>query len=494
MNAEQIEATGRDLIELAPTLNDLLELQAPVLAHEGPSAKALQQLFRERRRVLKKARDDAENAVIAAVGERLTGLLDPEGFPDTRIKRNKDGEITGVSLLSTVENLAHLCDGYGIVVRYNEMTKSEEILLPGTNFSSDNAANAALAVITSICRRNALPILDLLPYVCLLAEKNKYHPVRDWIASKPWDGMPRLQALFDTLAVKPEYEEHRDSVLRRWLLSTVAAAFSTDQQDSFHGVLTLVGDQGIGKTSWIRRLAAEVTGAVKGGALLNPSNKDSVLEAVKHWVVELGELDGNYRKVDINELKGWLTKADDELRQVFAKRHSLFKRRTVFAATVNDDKFLVDATGNRRWWTIPVLSIDYQHTLDMQQVLAEVYELYADGEQWHLTKAEEAVLNRLNAKHEVVRPMEELLESFFVFDSTPANDADVFGLNPTLISRFLGLKFEGNQVKLNDMGKAIRKLTGQNEPASCRGVDGKPLKGWKLVPRDPSLFTSQNRT
>jgi len=429
----------------------------------------------------------------------LRRKLDPRSFPDVAPKRDKKGECLGYNILSTVENITHVLRQMDIVVRYNEMTKAEEILLPGRAFSTDNSANAAVAELTSICRRSNVPVVDLLPFLTLIAEKNRYHPVRDWVLSTTWDGVSRLQALCDTLAVAPEYEKHRNSMIKRWALSAICAAFSQDPSHSFHGTLVLQGAQGLGKTSWFLRLVSGCQGSAKGGMHLNPSSKDSQLEALKYWVVELGELDGNYRKVDINELKGWLTKGADDLRQPYQAKHSTFKRRTVFGATVNESKFLVDSTGNRRWWTIPVLSIDYRHTIDMQQFWAEVYELWNKGGedgQWHLTKDEDAVLARLNGNHEVLKPMEELLESFFDFDQMTLggvrpDSQKAIGLNATLISRLLGLGFEGNQVKLNELGKALRKLTGQDDPVSCRGVDGKPLKGWKLVPRDRSLFVTR---
>ena len=66
---------------------------------------------------------------------------------------------------------------------------------------------------------------------------------------------------------------------------------------------------------------------------------------------------------------------------------------------------------------------------------------------------------------------------------------DGIGLNASAISKFLGLKLEGNQSKLNELGKALRKLTGQHEPKSVRGPMG-AVMGWRLVPKDPELFLS----
>ena len=440
-------------------------------------------------------------SVKAAINEGLpaemTAQLDPHGFPDTKTRKNKEGEIIGVSLMSTVENLQHMLGEYGATVRYNEMSKTEEITLPGRFFSRDNEANAAIAEVTSICRRNSMPVTDLLGYITLLGERNRYHPVCEWVLSKPWDGASRLQALYDTLAVEERHEAHRDAVVRRWLISAICAAFSTNALHAFHGVLVLQGTQEAGKTSWALALVKEaVQSAIAGGQAISPSNKDSVLDACKHWICELGELNAITSKVDINEIKNFVTKTSDSMRQAFAKKHSDFKRRTVFIATVNDSKFLVDTTGNRRWWTVPVLGITYQHTIDMQQLWAEVHELWAAGEQWHLTKDESAELNRINCAHEVDRPMEELLNTYFDFEGQHEKCFDgqmkpccpAVGMNPTLISKVLKLGFEGNTVRMRDLAAALRKLTGQVDAKSVRTKDGKIVKGWLLVPKSMGMF------
>ncbi|MDT9046437.1 hypothetical protein RSW36_25135, partial [Escherichia coli] len=101
--------------------------------------------------------------------------------------------------MNTVENLAYLLDEYGIQVRYNQTRKAVEINLPGKTYTIDNRSNASLYELNSICVRNRMPQAMLTEYVKLIADQNSYNPVRDWIASKPWDGNTRLPALFATL-------------------------------------------------------------------------------------------------------------------------------------------------------------------------------------------------------------------------------------------------------------------------------------------------------
>ena len=75
---------------------------------------------------------------------------------------------------------------------------------------------------------------------------------------------------------------------------------------------------------------------------------------------------------DMARLKGVLTRDFDKVRRPYARAESEYQRRTVFFASVNKPNFLVDMTGNTRWWTIPVSKINYEHGIDMQQVFAQL--------------------------------------------------------------------------------------------------------------------------
>lgn len=260
-----------------------------------------------------------------------------------------------------------------------------------------------------------MPQSMLADYVKLIADRNAFNPVRDWITSKPWDGKERLQQLLDTVHVAGN-PWLKNQLIFRWLLSAVAAVF-TPQGFESHGCLVFTGSQGTGKTTWFKRLAPAGLGVILSGAVLDPNNKDTVTNAVAHWIVELGELDATFRKADIARLKAFITNSVDKLRRPYDRIESEYQRRTVLCASVNEGRYLVDDTGNRRWWTIPVVSIDYQHTIDMQQLWAEVLAHVEGGEQHFLTFEENEALRQLNTEHEAVDPIEEQILSAFTWES-----------------------------------------------------------------------------
>lgn len=322
--------------------------------------------------------------------------------------------------LATIENFQEMLDRLGVTIRYNVIKKEEEILIPGLSFSIDNQANASLAWLISWCNRFMLPTGNAGDFITYLSDQNLYNPVASWISSKPWDGQDRLTKLFNTVKAVGEAADdsvrlRKECLMRRWLVSAVAAAFSPDGV-SAHGVLVFQGDQYLGKTKWFTQLVPEELGVIADGMLLKPDDKDSVKQTVSNWLVELGELDATFRKSDIAQLKAFLTKKRDVLRRAYARRESEFARRTIFFASVNPKEYLHDPTGNRRFWTIECEALDHSHEIDMQQLWAQVRALYDAGESWYLSHHEVDSLNETNRSFEIIDPVNERIASGLLWD------------------------------------------------------------------------------
>lgn len=364
---------------------------------------------------------------------------------------------------NTVENLEYLFEEYGITAKYNETRKNVELVLPGRKYSLDNRANCALAELTSICVRNHMPQSMLSDYVKLIADRNAYNPVREWIDSKPWDGVSRLKALYNTITIKGD-PAMRDMLLYRWLLSCVAAIYMPFGFES-HGVLVFTGDQGQGKTKWVKRLAPPEMDVVLAGAVLDPNNKDTITTAVGHWLVELGELDATFRKADVARLKAFITNSVDKLRRPYDRVESEYQRRTVFFASVNKPKYLVDDTGNRRWWTIAAIMVNYEHDIDMQQVWAELLTHYLKGERWYLTREEQAMLSDVNEEHEQTDPVEEQILAAFDWDKP-----SIQGHKMTASEVLIAIGYDKpTKAQATDASEILRRLTGKDPHRTAKG-------------------------
>jgi hypothetical protein len=346
-------------------------------------------------------------SVVAEAGEADDGVVDSLVWP------HMSGGKTPKPL-NTLENFAALSRFLGVEYRMNMMTGEEVVRIPGMNVAEGCEANSAVTYMMSQANLVGLPSSLVPEYMSMICAQNPFHPAQQWVESRPWDGVSRMPLWLATITARDE--SLKVQMMRRWAISAIAALYKPGGV-SAHGVLTLLGDQGIGKTSWFLSLVPKGLGFAKDGMILRPDSPDSVRQVTANWLVELGELDATFRKSDIAALKAFITQASDTYRLPYARKNTVNPRRTVFFASVNDSKFLSDNTGNRRYWTIDCLNIDYKHQIDMQQFWAEVKTLYEAGESWFLDEAELASLNESNEQFMTLDPISERLETRMDWDA-----------------------------------------------------------------------------
>ena len=400
-------------------------------------------------------------------------------FPDAQLKEG------GVPC--TIDNLKALLDAHGIVVRYDMMKKEVAVRIPGHKGTIDNAAETSLARIMSLAASYGMSTANVAMFMDTIADENAFHPFADWIHSRKWDGVDRLEDICATIEVNEDYPEPlRNELISKWLLSIVAAVLS---HGGFHsrGVLTLQGLQGIGKTSWLRRLINDPQlrdAAIKVDHHLDPSNKDSVLGAIRHTLVEIGEIDSSFKK-DIARLKGFITADKDKVRRPYARREAEYARRTVFMATVNEHNFLVDPTGNTRWWTIRAKRINYQHEIDMQQVFAQLATELGEGAQWWLDDAVERALEHENQQHRMASVVEDVVMAAIDHDASEGDRerAEAHTASSLLIE--IGIDRPTN-AQARETGTILRKLFGQPKRIKGREKWRVPLICRSLHDPDPS--------
>jgi putative DNA primase/helicase len=372
----------------------------------------------------------------------------------------------GGVVLATTDNLRYMLSMYGIKVQHNLVKKKTTIRVPHLDPTTPNAHAVAYALIQDLAILNKFPTTNLPSQLEAIGFLSAFNPVEDWIRSKPWDGLDRIQAIVNTLRTKPGYlPQLKHALIYKWLLSCVAAAAS---KNGFHtrGVLTLQGPQGCGKTSWIKALVNDVNMQadwIKTDHQLDPTNKDSVITAVSHFIVELGELDSTFSK-DVGRLKGFITGSVDKVRRPYGHVDAEYPRQTVFAATVNEHNFLLDPTGNNRWWTLPVTEIDFSHQIDMQQLFAQLLMDFEAGKNWWLTPEENDLLNDYNNDHMTASPMEERLDD--LLDFSEREPSKLKALKASQVLELLGNKNPTNK-QAKECGGILRSKLG--EPKNIKG-------------------------
>ncbi|CAM8640640.1 VapE domain-containing protein [Sphingobium cupriresistens] len=368
----------------------------------------------------------------------------------------------------TVNNLRHVLSLHGITVRYNVIKKDMEILLPDHQGTMDNALNVTEAKIVSLVAAHGMPTTHVNSFLLVLADEKPFNPAADWIRSKPWDGVDRLPAFYETIQAQDGYPTwFRDVLMRKWLLSATAAAILPTGFKT-RGVLVLQGDQGIGKTSWLKSLVPDpvlADSVVKLDHHFDGGNKDNLLTAIRHWLCELGELGSTFRR-DVERVKGILTNDIDKVRQPYARQDSTYPRRTVFMASVNDASFLVDGTGNRRWLTIRAKSINFVHGIDMQQLFAQMAVEVEAGAQWWLSGEEEDYLDTVNSQHMASSVVRDLVLARINSDVDDRSGHPAF--TPTELLRFLDFAHPNN-AQVRECGNLLRELFG--EPKRIRGIN-----------------------
>jgi hypothetical protein len=214
--------------------------------------------------------------------------------------------------------------------------------------------------------------------VVAVAERTIIHPVRDWLSDLAWDGTPRLDSVLEKY-VGAEPSKFVTAVGARWMISAVARVFAPGCPA--HHMLVLEGPQGLGKSTWFRELAGGQWFADTGVTI---GDKDSYQSLRGVWIYELAEM-ASIRGREVERIKAFLSSPSDHYRPSYGRATRDFPRQTVFAGTTNDDQYLSDPTGARRFWPVRCRHIDLEGLRrDREQLWAEATVRYRAGESWYL--------------------------------------------------------------------------------------------------------------
>lgn len=219
----------------------------------------------------------------------------------------------------------------------------------------------------------------------MIAEENSFHPIKDYLDSLKWDGKPRLESLFIDYFGAEDCPYTRAVAVK---MCTAAVARIKNPGCKFDYVVTFVGAQGLYKSSFAAALGKEwysdSFGTIQG--------KEAYESIQGVWIVEMAELSG-LKKSDREQVKHFISKRDDRFRVAYGRRTENFPRQCIFIGSTNEDDFLDDPTGNRRFW--PVRCQFTQPTKnvvkdlvdeEVDQIWAEAIDRYDKGETLYLPK------------------------------------------------------------------------------------------------------------
>lgn len=239
-----------------------------------------------------------------------------------------------------------------------------------------------------------------------------FNPVEDFFSDLPqWDGRNHVAAMFSRL---PGISTEQHSFLAIWIRSAVAHWL---QMDMLHGnecVPTLIGSQGCGKTTFVRRLLPP---QLREYYLdhLNLSNKfDKDMALTNNLLVNLDELE-TIRPSQHAALKQTLSKSKVNGRPIFGRTQEDRPRFASFVATTNNPHPLTDPTGSRRYicLTIPENQlIDNDGDIDYGQFYAQVhYELREVKAPYWFNNIEVQRIQQLNQNYMEEKDIAEILNA-----------------------------------------------------------------------------------
>ena len=241
-----------------------------------------------------------------------------------------------------------------------------------------------------------------------------HDPIGDYLQQLPkWDGKNHIGELFSRL---PGITSEQQGFLSTWLLSAVAHWL---QMDTLHGnecVPTLIGAQGCGKTTFLRRLLPVSLRAYYLDHL-NLSNKfDKEMALTSNLLVNLDELDA-IRPTQHAALKQTLSKSKVNGRPIYGASQEDRPRFASFVATTNNPHPLTDPTGSRRYICIQIPEgqyIDNAGEIDYDQLYAQaVYELTVAKTPYWFTNDEVARIQLLNQNYLEQKDITEMVEICF---------------------------------------------------------------------------------
>lgn len=247
--------------------------------------------------------------------------------------------------------LAEQMAAMGFGIRYNVITCEYEPMgrtEAGRTMSQDDLITLLHDALADYYKGVSFDTLNA--YVTLQARENEYNPVLDTLRAVEWDGRDRLPQLFELIGI--EADNLSQVLVTKWLKQSVALLFN-DPADPYgaDGVLVFNGEQGAGKTSLFRHLALRDAWFGEG-MTVSDRDKDTTRRIVTTWLAELGEVESTL-KSDISALKAFVSASVDHYRLPYGRNDIVAPRMTSLCATCNSDRYLIDPTGNRRWWSIP---------------------------------------------------------------------------------------------------------------------------------------------
>ena len=216
----------------------------------------------------------------------------------------------------------------------------------------------------------------------VVAEEKAYHPIKNYLESLTWDGVKRLDTAF-TDYLGASNTPYNSMCLRLILSGAIERVYNPGAK--FDYMLILKGGQGVGKSTFFRLLCGNNEWYQDDF----DNVKDSFDKTNGRWFCEVSEL-AAFKKAETERLKGFITITQETHRIPYEPLSKVYPRQFVLFGTTNEEVFLSDITGNRRFPVVTVAkslktsiatkSLFHSNTkYEMEQILAEAFYNWKNG-------------------------------------------------------------------------------------------------------------------
>jgi predicted P-loop ATPase len=325
--------------------------------------------------------------------------------------KQKDIEVSGEP-----QRIINIVRGFKYEFRYNVVLCEIEFSLDGSEWRAfdDRRLHNLLISIRSLENFDRLPKDVLLTIINSDLISPEYDPFALFFEQNEWDGKDRFMQYLSFLTPKdPDTKKWAEKVklFYRWMINAAGCLLGEVRNES---CLVLQGEQqGTGKTTWLNSLFScipEFEKYLTVEKIIDSKSVDSMRNLCERGLINLDELD-DLSKSQVTSIKRIFSLEGVSYRIPFDRFAGKKKRRANFCGSSNETQFLCDSTGSRRWFILPVSSVNLEalKLFDFRQLWAQAYNYYRDNFTYWMSLNEINALNEVNEEHYTPTVPEELL-------------------------------------------------------------------------------------
>lgn len=296
-------------------------------------------------------------------------------------------------------------DALGDRLRYNE-----QLLQPELDGELFDPTEARVDLIT----RYDVPLKSSDKDICTLvvryAKERPYHPIRDYLNAVHEKHGNDTQILegFASRYFGAQAPIHQVMV-KRFFIGAVARALQPGCKNDTAFILR--GPQGWGKSTFFEVMASKPW---FDDSFLSSGEKDQRLKLHYSWLIEWAELEVIFERRSISQVKAFLSCSTDKIRPPYGSSQQTLHRPSVIVGSTNEDHFLADPSGSRRYWVVSLSKrVDIAKLKkERDRIWAAAVALYHSGEQWWLNHEEEKLAKQDVKQYEEVHPWTYSIEDY----------------------------------------------------------------------------------